>query len=254
MLRLTKFEIRKNIIGIILIFSAIAASEIYFLVSALAESKEHTAISTGVLVIVSMVAYFCVFIFGVATYSKELNSKTSYLTFMAPVSSFSIIGSKLVSTLLTGVSIAVLLVIFAMVDMALFENVFPETKLFAEFLDALTNMAGYSAAEFWALILVEVFSMLLSFFVMVSMAYLAITLSSTVFQNKKYKGIVSVAIFAGITWVVMKVGNFVPDLYDNVSNIKEVIISILPSLAYFSVIMIISLFVTAKLLDKKVSL
>lgn len=254
MLRLTKFEIRKNIIGIILIFSAIVASEIYFLISAFAESKDHTAISTVVLVIVSMVAYFCVFIFGVATYSKELNSKTSYLTFMAPVSSFSIIGSKLLSTLMVGVSIAVLLVIFAMVDMPLFENVFPETKLFTDFLEVITEAANFSLAEFGASILVFVLSMALSFFAAVSMAYLAITLSSTVFQNKKYKGIVSLAIFIGINWVITKVAGYLPEIYEGASNIKEVLISIVPSLLYFSAIMIVALFVTAKLLDKKVSL
>lgn len=254
MFRLTKYEIRKNITGLVILFGVIMGLEIYFLISALTENRDHTAISTSLLIISTIVAYFCVFIFGVATYSKELNSKTSYMTFMTPISSFSVIGSKLLSTFIAGVFFAILLVILAFADMALFENVFPESKLFSEFLDVLFDMAGYSAVEFWLSVLVSVIEILVSFFSVVAMAYLAITLSSTAFQNKKYKGVVSVGIFVAIVFIVIKLGECLPEVYDRVTDMTEAMIATVPSLIYFTVITVMALFASARLLDKKVSL
>ncbi len=254
MLRLMKYEIRKNITGLVILFGIIIGLEGYFLVSAIAESRKHTSLSAAFLVIASVVAFFAVFMFGVSSYSKELKSKTSYMTFMAPLSSFSIIGSKLISTLLAGTFFAVLLAIFAFADMALFEKVLPETELFTEFIEVIAGNAGYSIAEVGLAILVTIIEMLISFFAIVAMAYLAITLSSTLFQNKKYKGVISVVIFFAINWIINKIGEFLPEIYDDVTNITEAIVATFPAWIYYGVVMVLSLIVSAKLLDKKVSL
>ena len=131
MFKLSKYEIRKNILGLVIMFGAIAGLEIYFLISAFLENARHTTISSSFLIMSSVIAYFGVLIYGVASYSKELNRKTGYMTFMTPVSSFSIIGSKLISTLIVGIFFVALLGILAMIDMAIVENVFPQTKVFS---------------------------------------------------------------------------------------------------------------------------
>ena len=76
------------IIIMIILFGAIMGLEIYFVISALLESRDHTAVSAVLLLMASVVAYFGVLIYGVASYSKELNQKTGYMTFMTPISSF----------------------------------------------------------------------------------------------------------------------------------------------------------------------
>lgn len=254
MFKLTKYEIRKNITGLVVLFGIIMGLEFYFLMSYMLENRTHTALSASLLVLSTVVAYFCVFIFGVASYSKELKSKTSYLTFMAPVSSYSVIGSKLLSTLAAGVFFAVLLVVLAMADMALFEDMFPETELFSQFISILVDMAGYTTAEFWLTAVVAVAELLISFFSIVAMAYLAITLSSTAFQNKKYKGVISVAIFVVIVILVSKLGNMIPSVYATIGSVSQAVISVLPQLAYFTAVIVVSLIVSARLLDRKVSL
>lgn len=256
MLRLTKYEIRKNITGIIILLAVLAALEVYFLVGVAINSQNHTAMAIGLLVLAATVSFFFVFIFGVASYSKELSSKTSYMTFMTPISSFSIIGSKLISTFLIGIFLAAVIISFALIDMALLNNVFPEIDALGQFIDGLFNHIGYSTGEVLLSALVLVLEMLIEFFGIISFAYLAITLSSTAFQNKKFKGIVSVIAFVIIVWAVDKVGDLIiPTVYSNgITSIYQAIVSIIPFMVYFAVAMVISLVASAKLLDKKVSL
>lgn len=254
MLRLTKYELRKNIMGTVILFGIIIGLEIYFVISALLENRDHTAMATAFLVIAACVSYFCLFFFGVSSYSKELRSKTGYLTFMTPISSFSVIGSKLLSIFITGVFFVILLSVLACIDMAMFENVFPETQLFTDFLDGLFNMAGYSPEEFWLTVLVNVAIILVSFYAVIALAYMSITLSSTIFQNKKYKGVISVIIFILLTLLVSKISEFLPDIYENVTRMGEAMLQIVPQLIYWLAITIGALFLSGKFLDKKVSL
>lgn len=254
MFRLMKYEIRKNITGVIVLFSIIMGLEAYFLFSAFTENREHTAISTVLLVMATMVSFFCVFIFGVSTYSKELKSKTGYMTFMTPISAFTVIGSKFLSILIEGIFFAVLLGLLACADMALFEGVFPETKLFTEFMDMLFKNAGVDAARFWTDVFLEVIEILVEFFAIVSMAYLAITLSSTAFQNKKYKGVISAVIFVIIVVIVSKIADKIPAINEATGRMMGGVVSIIPALIYFTVITVISILVSAKLLEKRVSL
>lgn len=254
MFKLSKYEIRKNIIGLVIMFGAIAGLELYFVISALADNRDHTAIASLLLLLATVVAYFGVLIYGVASYSKELNQKTGYMTFMTPISTFTIIGSKLISTLLAGIFFVVLLGIFALIDMAMFEEVFPETKLFTEFLDNLIEMSGAAAGELWINVGVGILSMLIESFAIVAIAYISITLTATAFQNKKWKGIVSAVIFVVTMIIVGKIDDIIPAIYDTVTKWSQGIVNLLPHILYMAVIAAASIYGSGKLLDKKVSL
>lgn len=254
MFKLSKYEIRKNILGLIILFGAIVGLEIYFVISALVESRNHTAIACVLLILATVVAYCGVLIYGVASYSKELNQKTGYMTFMTPISSFTIIGSKLLSTLAAGIFFVVLLGVFAIMDMAMFENVFPETKLFTGFIEELADMLGSSAGELWINVGINIIDMLIESFAIVAIAYLSITLTATVFQNKKWKGIVSILIFILTMVAVVKVASLIPEIYETTTKWSQGIINLIPLIIYLAVVAVVSIFVSARLLDKKVSL
>lgn len=253
MLRLMKYEMRKNILGVVILFSIIMGLECYFLIGAFTESAMHTAISAVILMLVTFVAYFCVFIFGIKTYSKELKSKSGYMTFMTPISSFTVIGSKLLTTLLEGIFFAVLLVGLACADMAIMEAQFPETKLFTDFVDMFVTAMGINAAEIVVGILGMILELLINFVAIVSMAYLAITLSSTLFQNKKFKGIISTIIFIVIMVVVGEIADVIlSDVKE--SNMIDVFVAMIPAFLYYTAVAVLSIFASGTLLEKKVSL
>lgn len=254
MFKLSKYEIRKNILGLIIMFGTIVGLEIYFVISAVIESRDHTAIACVLLVIATVVAYFGVLIYGVASYSRELNQKTGYMTFMTPISSFTIIGSKLISTLAAGIFFVVLLGVFAVIDMALFENVFPESRLFTDFVEELARMAGASAGELWVNVGINIIDTLIESFAVVAIAYLSITLTATVFQNKKWKGIVSVIIFVLAMIAVVKIAEHIPSIYETTIKWTQGIVNLIPVIIYLAVVAVACIFVSGKLLDKKVSL
>lgn len=254
MFKLSKYEIRKNILGLIIMFGAIVGIEIYFLISAFVESGKHTALSSGLLVMSSVIAYFGVLIYGVASYSKELNRKTGYMTFMTPISSFSIIGSKLFSTLIIGIFFVALLGILAVIDMVIVENVFPETKVFSDFIDVLAKAFGTNAGKIWISVCVGIFSMLIESFAIVAIAYMSITLTATIFQNKKWKGLVSVLIFILIMLAVIKTAELIPDIYKTTVKWSQAIINLIPLYIYMTAVDTACIFVSGRLLDKKVSL
>lgn len=254
MFKLSKYEIRKNILGLVIMFGAIAGLEIYFLISAFLENARHTAISSSFLIMSSVIAYFGVLIYGVASYSKELNRKTGYMTFMTPVSSFSIIGSKLISTLIVGIFFVALLGILAMIDMAIVENVFPQTKVFSDFIDAIARSFGSNAGKIWISVGIGIFSMLIESFAIVAIAYMSITLTATIFQNKKWKGLVSVLIFILIMIAVVKLAGLIPDIYTTPVKWFQAIINVIPLIIYMLVVDSACIFVSGRLLDKKVSL
>ena len=254
MFKLSKYEIRKNILGLMIMLGAIVGIEIYFLISTAVESREHTFISSGVLIMATVIAYFGVLIYGVASYTKELNQKTGYMTFMTPVSTFSIIGTKLISTLIVGIFFVVLFGVLAVMDMAIVENVFPETKIFTEFIKVLAQMVGKNAGEIWITVGVWIFSMLIESFAIIAIAYMSITLTATVFQNKKWKGLVSVLIFILVMIAVVKIAELIPDIYETTVKWSQAVINAIPLIIYIALVAVASIFTSAKLLDKKVSL
>ncbi len=254
MLKLIKYELRRNITGIVILLSVILLLQGYFMFSVLTQNKENTAIATALLLITLSVSYFCVFIFGVSFYSKELNSKSSYLTFMTPTSSYSIIGAKLLSTLITGIFFAMILVTFISLDMVMLKDVFPELSIVGDIVDVISQMSGVSMTKIWLQVLLAVIAFLVDFFAIIAMAYMAITLSATWFQNKRFKGVISFILFIAIIRVVNFIGEFVPNLIDEIDSLSDVLITMIPTVIYLSVVIIFAVIASAKLLDKKVSL
>lgn len=79
MLKLTKYELRKNLLGIGIVAGIICVLQALFMFFCLTENINYTSLFGGLLIIAASVSYFIVFIFGVVTYYRELSSKSSYL-------------------------------------------------------------------------------------------------------------------------------------------------------------------------------
>lgn len=258
MFKLMKYEIRKNIWGLLIFLIAIFGLEGYFLVSTLLEKQDHSFLSAVLLVLATTVSYFFVMIYAIVSYSKELNSKSSYLTFMAPVSSAKIIGSKLLTTIAMAICLVVLLMLLGYLDINLMGKAYPELEMGFSLVEMISEMSGFELRELLMDILVMVLEMAIVFLTYTSMAYFAVTLSATAFQNKKYKGIISFIIFIVVDILIGKIVEIVEmiiGLDDYVIlNGLDMLLYLLPTVVVYVIFIIIALFTSAKLLDKKVSL
>ena len=119
MLKLTKYEFRKNRTIFIIFAIGLILLQIYFMVSTYSGDDEHTIISSMMLFMYSMVCYFSVFMLAISSYSKELNSKSSYLIFMTPNSALKIILSKMLTILIIGLILLVLICVLGYFDISM---------------------------------------------------------------------------------------------------------------------------------------
>ena len=113
----------------------------------------------------------------------EINSKTSYLVFMTPVSALSIILSKMLTVLVLGVILAAALGALGWLDFSLFLNHYSVYKSMGEVISEVMKNFGIDTAQVASMALFGVITFLLSVFSTVAMLYLCITLAATLLQN-----------------------------------------------------------------------
>ena len=248
MLKLTKYELRKNLLSIGIVAGIICVLQALFMFFCLTENINYTSLFGGLLIIAASVSYFIVFIFG------ELSSKSSYLIFMTPNSSLRIITSKLLYTLIIGIGISAIFIGFGVLD------IFMMAGVFGDLADALKNFSemlkimGIDVVNIIINIVAGIISFLIAFFFLISLAYFAITLSSTALQNKKIKGFISVVLFCVLAYATIKISSLLPELYKNPDSLSQALMSSLPATIFQLLMVVACTFGSAVLLDKKVSL
>ena len=225
MFKLIKYEYRKNRTLLLTILGIIAVLEVYFLVSAhLAQkyamidmfsettqrAEVNLAVSISLLVAASFGTALAVFIMGVAGYSRELNQRTSYLIFMTPQSTLSIVASKLLFTLVTGIAFAALLVGLASMDFPLFmKSIGSDWRGYYNLLDLFMTNNDMSLTGALLTVAFYVCVVFLSIISTVSVAFFAITLSATFMRGKKGHALVSVLLFLLISWGISRLTSLV---------------------------------------------
>ena len=253
MLKLVKYEYRRNITGILVVLAAILGLECYFLGAAYWDSIDHVMVAGSLLMMVAGISVAMVLLYSVSLYSKELNAKTSYLTFMTPNSTGKILGAKLLATLLLGAAYAVLLGAFAVWDFDILRRLFPQIEFIQVMLDSVLTQMHTNLSSVLITVASLAFDFLVNFFTTVVVAYLAITLSATVLQNKKFKGLLSFLLFVLIMVALGWLLNLLPTRYDYLT-IQEMLVDTLPATLISLGFAIVAFVLSAYLLKQKVSL
>ena len=257
--KLMKYEFRKNR-GLLLIFGiGLVGIELFylyalFLAKDMAEQK--TAMGVSLLFVYSIVCFFTVFLLTVLNYSRELGSKSSYLIFMTPNSSYAIILSKMLYSLILGIVTAALLLILGIIDYNLLHTKFPDLETFRELLSVFLENANIPVHEILMNVIAGIISFLASFFASVSVCYLAITLGATFLYNfgPKLKGFLCFLLVLALLIASSKISSLLPVLYKTPATMWQSIITYLPATIFNIVLIIVCVFACGKLLDKKVSL
>lgn len=97
--RLIKYEFRKDSGTYLTLFGILVVTEIYFLISFLLKSDNHMVLALVLAELGGSFGILALMISGAVSYSKEINSKYSYMTFMTPNSTYKIVGAKYLSLL-----------------------------------------------------------------------------------------------------------------------------------------------------------
>ena len=143
MLKMLKYEFRRGIFPLLIVGIVIAAIELYFLISTLTEHADHSVIAVSLLILAAFCCYLFVLIYGIISYSQDLKNKSGYLVFMAPISSYKVIGAKLLSILLTGAIIVAVIFGLLTLDLSLAYSTYDSIDTFYDFLSNILEMGGY---------------------------------------------------------------------------------------------------------------
>ena len=254
MFKMMKYEYRKGLFPMLMIFSIFGVIELFFLYGALTKDESKTVLGISFLMLASFVAYIFVLIYGVTSYANDLKNKSGYLTFMAPISTYSIIGAKLLSTLLTGMTFVAVIAVLAVIDYSLVANVF-ELESLLELLKEIVSAFGYDLSSILFGMLAFVVTFLIQFFMVVTVAYLAVSLASTVLQNKKIKGVVSFVLFLVLIVLINKVAVMISSgEMNSYATFLEAMKEMLPVIGFYLACSVVAFLGSGFLLDRKISL
>lgn len=255
MLKMVKYEYRKNLFPLLVVFIIFGGLQIYFTLATMMKNETHSAISASLLMMAAFCAYLFVLIYGVATYNSDLKNKSGYLVFMAPISTYQVIGAKLLSTLLTGVTLVALIGVLGVVDYSFAAKQYGFEDII-EFIKYMFESNDIAITTILLNVLVFVVVMLIEFFMTITVAYFAISLCSTALQNNKFKGFVSFILFVVLTIAISVIASKLPRLIDirEAETFLQSMYSMLPQIGLYLVVMIASFIGSGMLLDKQISL
>ena len=192
--KLIKYEFRKDSGTYLTLFGILVVTEIYFLISFLLKSDNHMVLALVLAELGGSFGILALMISGAVSYSKEINSKYSYMTFMTPNSTYKIVGAKYLSLLIVTVAGTLIFSLFLGLNIKLITDRYKEIHIITSELDELGRAFGFNTGSYIASFLATLVTMMISFLFSVSCAYVAITLSTTILANRKGKAFLSIVI------------------------------------------------------------
>lgn len=175
---------------------------------------------------------------------------------MAPISSYKVIGAKLLSILLTGAIIVAVIFGLLTLDLSLAYSTYDSIDTFYDFLSNILEMGGYSLGGVILRLLAFILVFLIQFFMTITLAYLAVSVCSTILQTKKIKGFISFVLFIVFYVILSVIASKIPHL-SNLgpdATFMEAMYAMIPQIALYFVVMVASYIGSSVLLEKKISL
>lgn len=255
MLKLMKYEYKKNRIMLLLLAAVTAALELFFLGTVVFDDMGLIPYAIILLALAAVISFTIVLIFGITNYKSELNSKSCYLIFMTPNSSLKIILSKMLYILALSIVTVIVFTGLMFIDLSVLMGYLGETidmSMIKEVFTLLLDMAGVDTQLVGAYLLVGMISSVVGMFSIFGIAYLAITLSKTVLNNNKYNGILSFVFFIILMIIVSVIDNkFIgADISDN----ANVFLNLLPTLLYNGIVLVLTVIGSSALIDRAINL
>ncbi|BCN30360.1 hypothetical protein [Anaeromicropila herbilytica] len=247
MLKLMKYEFRKQAFSKGVILALLGLVEVLFGYSVIFDNENVLGTSVFLLTMLSFASLIFVAYESIITFSKDLKEKCSYMLFLVPKSTYSIIGAKVLSAGIQVIAVGLLFLAVSAVD---FSILVAKYSSLAEITDKVRKLI--SAVIAYDIngsdVFLAFFNVLLNWISIITVAFFSITLSTTFLANKKFKGVVSFIIFVVLNYLF---GLIVRTTIGDQINYTQT--KIILDCLYYICFTIITYFGTGYMLDKKVS-
>lgn len=212
MLKLMKYEFRKNRLSKLILLVLTAISEVLYLAGVFFEWENGLGFGVLGLTICAMVGIIYIGIESLITFYRDLNTKQSYMLFLTPRSSFQILGAKVLENALSIFLAGLLFALLAAVDISTALIHIGGLEELVNFVKSALRHINITISINGPQTLIGFMSILTSWLMMIVTGYLAILLSATVLAGKKLSGLISFAIFVLLDWLFGILLNYLPKL------------------------------------------
>lgn len=209
--KLMKYEFRKTRMARIILALATLLSEILFLAGLFLDWEDGLFSGMLFLLACAMFGIFYIGIESILVFSKDMNSKQSYMLFLTPNNSYQILGAKVLVNLLCIIAAGLLFGLITFADISIAAAHMDGLGTLWKNLSLILNTM-FDNLPTWQETAAGFFGFLLSWFMTITIGYLAVTLSSTILSGKRLSGVISFLLFLLISWVVGVILEFLPIL------------------------------------------
>lgn len=249
MFKLMKYEFRKQMFSKLIILIGLGLLEIYFLISVFNKDENGIFSAIGLFSVAAVVSLFYVGIESVTVFNRDLRTKQSYMLYLVPQSTYSIVGAKMIAAflqiLLTGLLFLGGIILNVLIVFAKFGDSKQLFEMIKQFVEQLLQI------QLDIPLMLSLFLYIFFFWMMVVLnGMFAISLSTTFLANNKFRTPVSILLFLILFRVILWASKLL------LSSEAAVLISWKPLLMrgmYLGIASLLLYFATAWMLDKKVS-
>lgn len=255
MLKLVKYEFRKNRTGLIVMFLVCLLLYLMALVGKGIQNDSMMFLPVILLSFYAFAAYVYVLVRGISAYSSELKSRSAYLLMMVPRSTMSILFAKLLFTLffalvLFAFSIAVLIGVTGIAMDGAYD-----LQAMANMIQIFMIQLGISSQQVTSTLIYMAAEIMVSLLSVVSIGYLSATLSATLLRQGKARGLINAIFFMALLFLVNALNRLVTsDLNTMMLSLDQALRAAAPALILNLCFTLLFTSLSALLLKKKVCL
>ena len=250
MLKLMKYEFRKTRSTKFMLLAITLIAEVAFLIGLYGEHETTAALAIGSLVFLAFSGILIVGLESIVTLHRDMNTKQSYMLFMTPNSSYKILGSKVVECGLSILLAGAFFFALGSLDITLaFAKEVGLKSLWETIQDLLTHITinGRSLEINVRVLASLAFTLLTSWILTITTAYLSVVISAALLNGKKFNGLISFVFFLLLNWGCTRVIRFATERIPE--NFSLLVVYGLVAIALSAIMYI----VTAQIMERKLS-
>ncbi len=244
MLKLMKYEFRKQAFSKMVILLLVGLIQLLFFFGVVTDKNDVIGTAMGILSVFTFGALFFMAFEAIITFSNDLKQKCSYMLFLTPHTSYSIVGAKVLAAAIQIILAGIAFFLVFFIDIAVLVAKYDQIELITEMLHRFLQ---------------EVFSLdiqlkdITAWISTITVAFFSITLSTTFLANFKLKGLVSFLIFIGINYAFGVIVNMGLGRAYDINNFSNLSMYYILESLYLLGFTIITYVGTSWMLEKKVS-
>lgn len=248
MLKLMKYEFKKQMFSKIIIAAILGVLTLYFGIACVIDKETHAANATMLIFTVMVFAGLYVAVESLSVYDKDLKTKQSYMLFLVPKSSYEILGAKMISAVL---QIFFTMLIYGIVAVLCGSVFLIKYSSVRELMTLVQNILeiNYSVRVDWGFAVQKILTVFVTWVFIVVLGYFVETLIYTLVHKTKLTSFIVFVAYILCFWGVVSADNAILNAISKSSQVMQSSVEIL----FFLVINTLLYVASAWLMDKKLS-